>query len=350
MMRSAFLLVFCCFSISLFSQDQHFTQFYASPVSLNPALTGVFPGKYRVSFIYRDQWRRVLDKPYVTFSGAADFRFGLSRLKGASKNFAGAGVLFYNDKVSDIGFSTNHIVVSGAFHKALGKYEDQYLSVGYQIGVAQRNINYDKLTFNDQFNGTDGYTGSTDEVLPENNFAFSDMNIGLNYTYAPERKMGVFAGVALHHITEPAVGFYYDAENPDRYAQDYLYRKYTAHVGLQIPAGDNVQFIPRVLYYKQGPHTAINAGSNVRFLVSEISGNAIHLGGWARLATSDDNKTMVSSAIAMLGIELGNFLIGFSYDANLSGYIQTSRGQGAFELSIAYLGEYEDDTVLCPQF
>ena len=42
------------------AQDVHFTQFNASPMLVNPALTGAFGGEWRASAIYRDQWRSVV--------------------------------------------------------------------------------------------------------------------------------------------------------------------------------------------------------------------------------------------------------------------------------------------------
>ena len=45
------------------AQDRHFSQFYSSPLTLNPALTGAFDGKYRVGTNYRDQWRGLLEQP-----------------------------------------------------------------------------------------------------------------------------------------------------------------------------------------------------------------------------------------------------------------------------------------------
>lgn len=350
-MRKGFtLLMGMLLSLAISAQDQHFTQFYASPVTLNPSLTGAFSGTYRLSLIYRDQWRRVLENPYVTYSGAADFRFGINNRKARYKDAAGVGVLFYSDRVPDIGFSTSQVHLSGAFHKSLSKRNDQFLSLGFQFGIAQRNLNYDKLTFEDQFNGTSGYSNNTAEPLPENNFAFGDFNVGLNYSYAPERQVGFFAGAAMYHILEPSVSFFYDENIPDRYPDDRWQRKYVAHVGLQIPLGGAVQILPRALYYSQGPHNAINAGANLRFLIDEIRGHAIHIGGWARVNNDETKKWFASAAVGMVGIELGNFLIGLSYDATLSDLTKTKRGQGAFEISIAYLGEYEDDTVLCPKF
>ncbi|HQU60103.1 MAG TPA: type IX secretion system membrane protein PorP/SprF, partial [Saprospiraceae bacterium] len=71
-MRKYLLIIILALTAATISQaqDQHFSQFFASPLTLNPALTGTFDGKYRVAFIYRDQ------DPYKTFAGAIDLRFG----------------------------------------------------------------------------------------------------------------------------------------------------------------------------------------------------------------------------------------------------------------------------------
>ncbi len=330
------------------AQDQHFTQFYASPTTLNPALTGAFEGKFRLSMIYRDQWRSILPNPLATFSAAADFRFSFSPTK-RIKDAVGFGVVFYNDRPSDY-FSINQVYLSGAFHKSLNSENNQFLTVGAQVGLSQWNTNYSQLSFNDQFNGTNGYSDPTREDLPENNFAFGDYNVGLNYSFSPDNGVGFFIGAALSHVLEPAVSFFYDESDPGKYPNDNLKRKYTGHVGLVIPVGETVQVLPRALYYSQGAHQSMNAGSNFRFLVNDINGTALHVGGWLRLAADDINPLHTDAVVVMTGIEYQNFLIGFSYDANLEDFSNTKRGQGAFEISIAYLGEYDNETIVCPKF
>ncbi len=335
------------------AQDQHFSQFYASPLTLNPALTGALEGKYRVSFIYRDQWRNALDNPYQTFSAAADFRYRHRQYKKRYRDAFGVGVLFYNDKVNQVNFSTNQLMVSGAFHKALNPESDQFLSIGLQLGMVQRNINYGQLDFDDQFNGTNGFTDPTSEVFPENNFAFSDFQVGLHYSYAPEDKVGFFAGAAMHHLLEPETSFFYlneDIDDRDERLSSPLFRKYSGHLSFQIPIGPNTQFLPRVLAYVQGPHMTLNAGANFRFLVNDVSGTALHLGGWARPVRDFDESIQLDAVVAMLGIEHQNFLLGLSYDITGGQLELNSRNQNAFEISVAYLGEYEDETVLCPKF
>ncbi len=337
-----------------FAQDQHFTQFYASPLTLNPALAGAFDGKYRLAAIYRDQWRNVLDDPYVTMGGAIDMRFLRTSRRKRLYDAFGAGVQFFSDRVPSVDFATNQIMLSGAYHKSLSKKaQNQFLSLGVQVGIAQRNINYERLNFGDQFNGSDGYTEPTGEILPENNFSYSDIAVGLNYTYAPKKSVGIFLGGAIHHITEPQVSFFLDKNKDDAVefnGNNKLLRKYTVHVALQIPFGERLQLLPRALMYAQGPHMAANVGSNIRFLVSDFGSTALHLGGWARPVKNQDNSFAVDAAVIMLGLEVNNFLIGLSYDANLNYLNNVNKRQGAFEISIALLGQYENETVLCPSF
>jgi len=333
-----FALIFC----GLQAQDQHFSQFYASPLTLNPALTGALEGKYRFSMIYRDQWRKTLDNPYQTYSAAADFRYKIKQYKKRYKDALGVGVLFYNDKVNQINFSTNQLMISSAYHKALNPQSDQFLSLGLQIGMVQRNINYDQLSFDDQFNGTDLFDNPTNEEFPENNFAFSDFQVGLHYSYSPIGKAGFYAGASMHHILEPETSFFYlnlPDNLKDERLRSALYRKYSAHLAIKLPIGHYTQLSPRALVYSQGPHLTINAGMNLRLLLSDITGTAIHLGGWARPTHNADDSWEMDAIVAMLGIEHQNFLLGLSYDHNRRQLIASGRNQSTYDISVAYLGE-----------
>jgi len=350
------LTVFCVLLTTLSiaplqAQDQHFSQFYAAPLTFNPALTGAFNGRYRLGIIYRDQWRRVLDYPNVSYAGSVDMRFGLSSRRKRVLDAFGAGVVFYSDKFSGLGFSTNQISLSGAFHKSLSNKADQFLSLGFQVGIAQRNVNYENITFEDQFSG-DGFGDPTAEMLPENNFSYGDLSVGLNYTRAPEGQTAIFAGAAIHHIMEPQVSFYFDPDedDPDLNGDNRLLRKYTAHLTLQIPLSESIQLLPRGLFYLQGPHMAFTGGANFRFVVNDVSGIALHVGAALRPVRDIDSSFQLESAIGMVGVEFQNFLFGFSYDANLDDLTATGNRRTAFEISIAYLGDYDTETVLCPKF
>jgi type IX secretion system PorP/SprF family membrane protein len=339
-----FPLVLVAFFNRAAAQDKHFTQFYAAPMSLNPALTGAMEGSYRVGAIYRDQWRKVLDNPIKTFSMFADLRFENKRKKN-SDDALGLGLMFFNDKVSVVDFSTTQIAVSLAYHKALGVNNKQFLTVGLQGGLTQRNVNYASLQFHDEFDGNTGYSMPTAEVLPGNNFSYPDYSFGINYTAEVGRAGRVFAGAAVHHFLQPRVSFY-DAAN----VGDKLYPKFSAQLAANLPLSrDNrAQIQPRLLVAAQGPHLQVNTGTNLRFAMGQYGSSALHLGTWVRPVRNSDGFGL-DAVVALAGVELDNMLIGLSYDLNIKA-LQASQRQGAFEISVTYLGNYNNEDIICPKF
>lgn len=337
-------LLLCSFLPKSFAQDKHFTQFYAAPLTLNPALTGALEGKYRVGAIYRDQWRQVLDNPIRTFEVAGDLRFKAPGRKVTQDAF-GLGLMFFNDKVSVVDFSTTQIAVSMAYHKSLGADNRQFLTLGIQGGLTQRNVNYESLDFHDEFDGSTGYTMGTGEDLPDNNFSYGDLNVGLNYTAEVGSSGRVFAGFALHHILEPNISFYENSSEGDK-----LYRKYSGQIAANIPlSSDNrVTLLPRFLIASQGPHMEMNAGTNFRIAMGEYGGSALHFGSWVRPVRNDDGMGL-DAVVALVGIEFNSVLIGLSYDLNLTA-LQANQRQGAFEISVNYLGNYDNEEIICPKF
>ena len=332
-----------------YTQDKHFTQFNASPLTLNPALSGAMEGSYRVGAIYRDQWRKILDNPIKTFSMAADLRFEANRRK-SSEDAIGLGIMFFNDKVSVIDFSTTQIAVSLAYHKALGFSKDQFLSIGVQGGLTQRNVNYGSLNFHDEFNGTTGYTGVSSELLPGNNFAFPDLNVGINYTSQFAGEGSFFAGASIHHVLQPKISFYENSAVNSIPKGGRLYPKINAQLSASIPfdKSNRVSMQPRVLAAMQGPHMEINAGTNFRFALGQYGGSAIHFGTWARPVRNDGGFGF-DAVVALIGLEINSMLFGMSYDLNLQA-LQANQRQGAFEISVSYLGNYDNEKVLCPKF
>ncbi len=352
-----FLLLLLIVADEAMAQDPHFSQFYASPLSLNPALTGAFSGSSRASAIYRDQWRGVLDNPYVSFSGAVDLRFPLN-ISARHDDAIGIGMMFFSDRVDVVDFNFNQLAFSASLHKALDWGGTQYLTIGLQGGVSQRNLNYENLTFEDQFNGTTGYTFASADFLPENNYAYGDLAVGVTYTYNPARRTLFQVGGAIHHVTRPRVSFYALPEEgplPDEGEGVNLYRRYSAQVSAEIPlqkSGD-VSLLPRMLFATMGPHMELTAGSNIRFAFPSNLNMAIQLGGWirpVRNTNSAADQWGIDAVAALLGLEISNLFIGISYDINLDDLVDYRQGQTAFELSITYIGSFEEEDVLCPSF
>ena len=350
-------IILACFILIIYSstlsaQDQHFTQYFAAPMTVNPAYTGAFQGKYRIGVVRREQWGQALDSPYNTFAGAVDVRFPTSHKQRKFEDAVGIGILFFNDQVEDVGFRNTQMALSTAYHKALDQHGAHYLTLGLQLAINQRSVNFENLTFQDQYDGLNGFSLPSGEDLPENNFSYSDLALGLNYTFSPTRRVTFFLGAAMHHVFEPNVSFL--AANPDVSIsipdEDNLHRKYSAQLTARFPIADNIHLTPRILIYAQGPHLEMNAGTNIRFSVGDYSPIALYLGSWVRPVKNADQTIMLDAVIGMVGIEYNNLLFGFSYDLNIDDLALSSNRRTAFEISIAYLGNFENEEILCPKF
>ena len=336
-------------SSAVFGQDRHFSQFYSAPLNLNPALTGAFDAKYRIGLINRDQWRSVLDNPYKTFAATLEVKFGLDYFfKFAKKDKVAVGLLFYSDKVEGVEFNTNQMSLSIAYQKALDRDAKSYLTLGIQAGLAQRNINFLDFDFDDEFNQIDAFDLPSNEVLPGNNFSYGDYSVGLNYAATLSKKARIFAGGAMHHIFEPSLSFY--ENNVGDRLEERLHRNYTVHAGANLLLKTELTLSPRILFLLQGGHMQINAGSNLRISLSGYDGTALHLGAFARIVQGIENPLGLDAIVPQVAIELGGFLLGLSYDVNINALANYNTAQGTFEISAAYLGEYENETILCPKF
>lgn len=333
------------------AQDPHFSQFFTAPLMTNPALAGTYEGTFRASAIYRDQWLTALDAPISTTLVSGDVVFDVGgETKRVPDKFV-AGLSFYSDQVGVFDLNTNQISLYTAFHKALDQRKRQYIGGGVQVGMMQRNINYEDLTFEDMFNSSNGYTNPTTEILPANNFGHFDFGLGLNYSISPAKGNRYFIGVAAHHLTGANVSFYRSDDRPDDNLQTVstLHTRYTATAGTSIEMSNYVRVEPRALYMIQGPHTEVNVGTNVRWRVPSADDKYLHFGPWIR-ATDNVLGWGAQSLIMSAAYEKGGFILGVSYDHNLRDVVTDRLGLNALEVSVTFIGNHDNDNDICPKF
>ena len=108
-------------------QSTHFSQFYSTPMLINPAATGLTYGPYRVAANYRNQWNDA-GSPYKTFTVSGDGRILKDQLPEGNK--LGAGLVFVNDKTLEGAVQGNSISLITAYHVSLD--ELQKVSVGFK--------------------------------------------------------------------------------------------------------------------------------------------------------------------------------------------------------------------------
>src|SRR5688572_6367037 len=116
-MRKLILMAFACSLLkTAAAQDPNFSQFFVSPLTLNPAMTGKFNGDFRVAGNYRDQWPAI-SKAFVTSTASFDMPVLRNRL--SELDTWGVGVLAMTDKTANGILSTNQIGITTAYHKGV---------------------------------------------------------------------------------------------------------------------------------------------------------------------------------------------------------------------------------------
>ncbi|MBK6565599.1 MAG: PorP/SprF family type IX secretion system membrane protein [Saprospiraceae bacterium] len=343
--------VFVLFSDNMIAQDPHFTQFYSNSLQLNPATSGTYSGTYRVSMIYRDQYFQPLEESFKTFAASGDVKLNILDKKSDLKDVISMGLTFMSDRVRIFDFNTNQMLLTFAYHKALDKRYKQTLGIGFQGGILQRAVNYENLTYHDQFNAIDAYSNPTSEFLPPNNKTVPDLSAGLYYSISPSKTTSVHAGFAFQHFTQPNVSFYDDPViiNSDVEKTSKYPSRITFHGGVAIKPNYRIEILPRVIVLQQGKKLTAQLSSLFKIKFTSRTGQYLHLGPLFRFV-NNVNGTSLESMAAMLGIERSNFIIGLSYDWGLTSLVRDSRNFSTLELSLVYIGEHDNDTNFCPQF
>ena len=133
-------LLFALLSLSqkAIAQDMHYTQFYASPVYLNPAMTGLNVCS-RVTLTYRNQWPGI-SRAFNSYMLSSDHFIPDAKL--------GVGMLMAHDEAGTGNLMTTIISPSLAYEMRVS--QEFGIRFGLQPGLAQRRINYNKLVFGDQ--------------------------------------------------------------------------------------------------------------------------------------------------------------------------------------------------------
>ncbi len=331
---------------SVSGQDIHFSQFYMSPLTLNPALTGVMNCNTRIVGNYRNQWASVLGREaYNTYSISYDQKLPVGRY-----DYFGFGGNVWTDVAGSLDFQTLTLKLSGAYSRRVGgdRRKSHHVVIGAEAGASQRSIDYTNARWPIQV--TDGEYNPdipSGEIDLPDNFLFGDVGVGVLWFSVLRKNTNFYIGGAFNHLNGANLSFY----RPD--AVEKYYTKSVLHFGGEFPmGGGNVSLVPGGVFFKQGPSLEINVGNSFRFnLDNGGEDQSFQFGAWMRLARHFEKPLLVDAAILSTRFDYGNWGIGFSYDINLSSLSAESRGNGGFEFSMIYLvcGP-QNRGVYCPKF
>ena len=339
-MRKRFTLISLLFvSLSLYSQDIHFSQYYASPVNLNPANIGAFNGSFRLVANYRNQWYSFLkSSSYQTFSGSIDAPILRNKLR---EDGLGVGLVVFNDKSGNGGLTNLTVMAGAAYHKSLDDFNKYSLSLGVQGGIVQRRVDFTKLLFEEQFDSDLGFDPNlgNGENIDRSSFIYGDFSIGLLFRGRFSDNVNAYFGGGAYHLHKPKESFLGDTENK-------LDARFVAHGGVDVGIGEYVTLTPGFMYLVQGTAQEVNVGLALGYKINDI--NAFYFGSWYRILESD-------ALVMMAAYEISGFRVGLSYDINLSDLKLASNSQGAVEVSLIYIHGKEPERQMspvkfCPRF
>lgn len=290
-----------------YSQDPEFSQFYANPLYLNPALAGstICP---RMIGNFRDQWPGT-GSPFVTYNFSfdqyVDFLHG------------GLGFIVTADRTG--GGNLNTTTAGLMYAYKLNITSELSASMALEAAFFQRHLAFENLTFEDMIDPRAGFILPTKEIPPDNTSVLSpDFSAGIMLGYNDR----YYGGASVSHLTQPKNGFY--AVNSSS-----LDMKITVHGGAifnlkQNGFGEDKEFSlsPNILYQQQGIFHQVNLG--MYLTVDPFAG-----GIWFR-----HNFENADAVIPFLGIHFQNLRVGYSYDYTISS-LKGSTG-GAHEISASW--------------
>lgn len=333
MIRTIFILFFVFSLRQSWAQDPHFSQFFASPLTLNPALTGKFDGDLRVTGNYRNQWPTI-NRAFTTTTVSVDFPILRNQI--ASTDTWGLGVMGYSDQSANSALKFNYLSVSTAFHKGLDEDGYQQIGAGFQATYSNMLLNVSDLKFEDQLTPF-GFIGTTNEVFNNSTLKnnYFDLNAGILYTGSTSDKNNFYAGVSMYHITRPKQQFTgtFFLLNP----------RTTFQAGAYFPAGGVGTLHVSGLYSTQAQASEALLGAALQIPV--IEGDkpvSVYFGSWMRLN---------DAIIPYLGLEFSDLRLGATYDVNVSSLKTASQSKGGIEISLIYIKKPAGSRGLpCPKF
>ena len=332
---SCIILLIIQITPSAIAQNPNFSQFYAAPVFLNPALIG---GEDDIVFSINQRTHTSTDFfPYslskFSILGSIKFENYLSRKKFfGGGNIGGWGATVYNE-TSGYSHELNNLGVIGSFSYFTQVSYAHFLSFGLQGGLIQKKLDFDNLTWGSQYHPALGFDRGIEpsfETMRETKL-FSVINVGFMWNYFPEKfstrskaKFSTFTGLAISNTNRPNESFVKSEISR-------LPILYKLHGGFSIKIAKQFEIMPNYLILRQNKLNQINTGAYLRYYISKKSGHSelFEVQTGTRYRFGD-------SFIVSVGFVAYNIVLGLSYDFNESNFTFNQKGAAAFEISLSY--------------
>lgn len=321
---SALLLVLS--SQLSFGQDPLYSQYYAAPMYLNPALTGS-SNIPRFTLNYRNQWP-ALSANFVTTTFSADHYI--------EKYNSGVGLIFTSDnQYADL--NTTNIGLSYSYNQTIT--ENLSARFGFQGSYNTRAIGntWDRFTFGDQLDANGNPTGANtnDPIAQNNKPQINYVDFGTGTVLYNDN---FWAGIGVKHLNKPRYNLLDSAPEarlPMLISVHGGYKFFFENGMIDGGFGEDLEneksISPSFLYEKRGVYQHLDLGMYFTYA-------PMIMGVWYRglpvFGQDLSGSTRNVAGVFMVGYKQDNLTFGYSYDANLLSKLNNTGG--AHEISISY--------------
>lgn len=315
------LLVLLLSNNAASAQDPNFSQFIASPLSINPALTSNGESSWRAMSNVRTQWVGI-GSSYITQSLSVDGK--LKKLD--DDNYLGIGGMVIAEKAMDGIFKSTYININTAYHLSLDN-KGNGLAVG--LGYINNNtrIDFSQLSFDQQLSSI-GF----DRTLPagepslSNATSFSSACAGIMYTYDNDNTF----------LNLGAAGYRFVKSNRsvlDDKTQ-YISPRYDIHADFGTALNERVNLNVSAVHMIQNGTSNTSIGTSFGLVQNSNDFNSEQL----RMLNLGMFYKVGNAIIPYVGYNYNAFQFGFSYDVNVSSVKSGSMSARSFEISFMYRG------------
>lgn len=314
------------------AQDPSFSQFFSSPLNINPALTANINSDWRMIANLRDQWVGSTS-PYMT--GTVSFDTKLQhKMNGIPEgNIWGAGVMLMTDKALNGAVKSNYASLNVSYSMKLSEgISTHRIYIGFGGCYGSRNVDLSKLDFEEQFTGG-GFNTSlpTGETSFSNTKDFLSLSSGISYRITGERS-NFDIGVAGFHLNQPKQSFLNAADN--------LPIRKVVHTNFETLLNDRLMLSTSAIYQQQLRTDYLSFGGALGYFIGEGNETVITSGLW---------YWSKNALIPYLGFGYKNLQVGFSYDLTTSKLNSTTSRPNTCEVSLILRGNRTASKVIyCP--
>lgn len=301
------------------AQDPSFSQFFSSPLTLNPALTGNFNGTMRAVGNIRSQ-NADYNNAYNTKTISVDFNLMTNKIKSIDR--LSMGVLILSDQTGNKIITKNNLGISLSYMKGLDDEQKRSITVGFQANYSNRRFNSAIAQFEDQLT-PGGFTLPSGDLILNNDLSKStiDINTGLLYQYSPTIENNYYIGIGLFNLLQSQKNFGNNASIAPL-------RK-SIHGGMISPIGYAGTFHASFHFQQQSDFNQLLIGGAYSYYIKDAlkSYVELYLGAWYRTD---------QSLIPYIGIEWNYWRLGYTNDIHFGSQITAGQLRYSNEVSLYY--------------